>query len=201
MGTYLWSYAVDLARLRQVFGSKDRALARRTIKNARVEDNASWFADEIEAGAPPLDRAISEIIDGKLTAKKYAFQYVYALERLCGTIGKCVGDELKVGGWIEEHLDPLLDKVKAKDFCHLMHLHAAALPMRIPAAKDFPFCSSMTVDEVNRAHGAFKRLELRLKTEPLDREMKEGIDYVMNEMRERLGGATRRRSGLVNFLY
>lgn len=107
-----------------------------------------------------------------------------------------------MGGWIEKTLDPQLKKVKAKDFCTLMHLHEAARPIKqVPEADDFPFCSSMTPTEVNIALGAFARLKKRFEVEPPDEDEQDGFEFVMAEMNDRLRGATRRRCGLVNFLY
>jgi hypothetical protein len=200
VGTYLWSYAVDLETLASAFGSGDELLARRAIKTGDVAHNTEWFEDQIAKGAPRLDEAIHEIIAGKLTKKKHAFQYTYACEALCRVIGASVGDELKMGGWIEELADPLLKKVKSKDFCHLLHLHKERPPIKIPKC-DSPFVSYLTLAEVNGAIGSFARVEMRVENEELAADARGAVDFVLQELDTRLRGATRRRSGLVSFMY
>jgi hypothetical protein len=201
MGTYLWSCAVDLDKLSKAFGSKNKALARKAIVKVDVEDNAKWFSHHIEKGAPRLDQAIQEIIDGKVTAPKHAFQYVYALEAIAKVLGTPVGDELKMGMWIEELLDPLLKKVGGKPFCKAMGLDKPKAPMPIPKTKVEPFCGTLTPAEIAPFLGALARVKLRAKKEPPDAEWGDTLDYVLGELNARLGGASKRRRGLVNLLY
>jgi hypothetical protein len=201
MGLYLWSYAVDLEKLGAVFGSRRRALANKVIAQADVEDNASWFEDAIAEGAPRLDQAITEIIDGKITKKQNAFQYVYATKELCRVLGTVVGDELKAGEWIEKVLDPLLKKVRAKDFHKLMHLNTLKLPLPIPKPKDVPWVTTLQPAEVATMLGALARVEARATTEKLRADHREALDFVLPELTGRLRGASKRRRGLVTFLY
>jgi hypothetical protein len=201
VGTYLIQYAVDLGKLTAAWGSNSKSIANKAIAGADVANNTSWFAKQIAAGAPTLDVAITEVVAGKVTRKKHAFQYVYAVEALCRSLGTAVGDELKVGEWIEELIDPLLEQVKSRDFCTIMALHKPKLPLPIPKPTEVPFVTQLTAVEVMPVLGAFSRIEARVKAEPVDEDVREDFDYVMLEIKERLRGATKRRRGLVSFLY
>jgi hypothetical protein len=201
VGTYISSYAVDLGRVARAWGSHDTRLVNRAIAGARCDRNAASFAEEIAEGAPRLDEAIRELVDGKITKRRYGFQYVYALEALCRALGKQVGDELKIGRWIELIIDPRLKKVKARGFERLFHIDVIALPVKLPKPSSYPLASSMTRAEVKIARDAFERLARLVDEEDPKVDVRDTIDYVLAEVRARLGGAARRRSGLVHFLY
>jgi len=230
MGTYLSSYAVDLDKLAAVFASHDQRLLKRvTADKERIAHNTDWFAKQIAAGAPTLEFAIAEVIAGKITRAKttvvahakargkttpkkkastsvdHSFQYVYALERICDVVGTAVGDELKIGGWIEETLDPLLKKVKARDFCRMMGLHGKPKPpIPIPTPKDYPFCSSLSPAEVIAARDAFVRLEKHVRTataKEVTDDQRELLEFVIPEMKSRLVPTAKKSRGMVVFLY
>jgi hypothetical protein len=201
VGTYLSTYAVDLEKLAAAFGSKSKALVRRAVAGPHVDDNASWFKRQIEAGAPRLDQAITELVDEKITKPKHGFQYVYGIEALARVLGASVGDELKMGSWIDDILDPLLKKVGGKPFCKAMHLDVQKLPMRVPTPKEEPFCTALPPADVATFLGALARVATRIGKDPPDVETAETLDYVLGELNTRLRGASRRRRGLVSFLY
>src|SRR5947207_6509076 len=137
MGYAFSVFGVDLAKLQAAWGSNNTRLAA-TIKKNQASDlagNDEWFADEIAKGAPPIGKAIDEIIAGKPTKKKFGFQYAYALERLCVHFGKRIDDgDLSSG--IHESLDPLLKKVKQPKTAKL--LCTGTFPLAIPAPREFP---------------------------------------------------------------
>lgn len=201
MGTYIWSYAVDLPKLAAVWRSNSKSLVRRAIAAADVKGNAEWFADEIAEGAPTLEQAITEVAAGKLTRKKHVFQYVYAVESFAKVLGTGVGDELKVGEWIEDIYDPLARKVKGKQFDYAMGLHPDRLPVPIPKPKEEPYCSSLPPAGVKAMLVTVERMKAKSKTDEPDGDTQDTLEYVFAELDARLKGAARKRRGLVHFMY
>ncbi len=118
---------------------------------------AGWKWEEPdEAGDSdllPLEQAISELIDGKLTVKDedWTYQYGYALECIARTIG--------------EHLatiegDILLTHLKLKT-----PLSRRRKPVKLPRSDDVPEISYMTPEEVQSENARLQGIDLALSTD------------------------------------
>lgn len=90
MSYRLAAYAIDIDRLKAVFGSKNEKLVS-MIKSCRERDfekHDEWFTAEIESGCPTIGDALEQIVMGVITGSKEAgFQYAYATEALCQYMG------------------------------------------------------------------------------------------------------------------
>ncbi|MBK7402005.1 MAG: hypothetical protein IPJ34_38600 [Myxococcales bacterium] len=194
MGAGFTAYAVDLEVLSAVFGGKDRALVTRVEARAgkRLRHADEWFAERIAAGAPSLRTALEEIVDGRCKAKRHGFQYVYALELLCLTLGTQVahGD---LSYRVEQSLDPLLRTAKLPRLMKV--LGKGVVPMPIPKTSKvdaYPVCGSLLPDGVDGLRVAIHALQ---KLPNKD----EALTFALAELREWVEGAKER--GLVWFLY
>ena len=140
--------AIDLKKLTAAFGSKDAKLEAALKKKFKSDytENAEWFADNIEKGAPTLERAVSEIIAGTAPKKsKHGFQYAYALEKLALHFGKRI-DEDELGLGSDEAIEGALKKAKQPTFQKLTK--NLVYPIPIPPPSDFPDVSTMTEKDV-----------------------------------------------------
>ncbi len=194
MGAGFAAYAIDLAALSAVFGGKDPALVDRVIRRAgeRIRHADEWFGERIAAGAPSLRIALEEIVDGHCKAKRHGFQYVYALELLCLTLGTQVahGD---LSYRVEHDLEPLLRTAKQPRWAKL--LAKGVLPMPIPKtskADAYPACGSLTPAGVDGLRVALHALQKLPRKD-------EALTFALAELREWVEGAKER--GLVWFLY
>lgn len=150
-------YMLDVGKLQAIFGSKDMTLLDQLKQRYadRFTGNASYFATEITAGAPSLDQALGEIIAGSIPPEKvgvadrlkatlfgkfhkprFGFQYGYALEVLCLSMGRMVADGDSLGMIAELDIDTLLSEDRQ--------------PIPIPAAADFPSISYVTHQEIEQ---------------------------------------------------
>lgn len=194
MGAGFTAYAVDLATLAAVFGSRDRALVDRVVARAgeRIRRADEWFGERIAAGAPPLRAAVEEIVEGRCKAKRHGFQYLYALELVCLTVGTQVahGD---LSDRVEQNLEPLLRAARQPRWAKL--IGRGVVPMPIPKtskADAYPVCGSLAPDGVDGLRVALHALQ---KLPNKD----EALTFALAELREWVEGAKDR--GLVWFLY
>lgn len=85
-------YALSLARFQELLGSKDHALLDE-ITAACAEDigrHNEHFKKEIERGAPPLERALADLIDGASVKEGHGDYYWYGIELLAKHVGSQV---------------------------------------------------------------------------------------------------------------
>ena len=94
MGYATHIYAVQLDRVRAVFGSDDDGLFRRIQRrNAQVwRHNGRVNADAIARGEPSDARALREVIAGRVTRPEYAPIYGRALRAICSDLGTRLGE-------------------------------------------------------------------------------------------------------------
>src|SRR5262245_33540901 len=85
----LFPYVVDIAALQRCVGSQDKKLFAQVASNCagRIKQNEESFEGDIRNGAPNLRVALEQIIQGSALQDRWAFQYPYALELLCGHLG------------------------------------------------------------------------------------------------------------------
>jgi hypothetical protein len=120
-------YVVDLSTLRRAFGSHDQAIVDRisAANQDRFVRSDRWFKDRIAQGAPRLQQALQQLIDGNLdSAASAAFQYGYALELLCRELGR----DMKT----YEDIDSINDLLVQSEFARV------GPPLPIPISLDFP---------------------------------------------------------------
>jgi hypothetical protein len=148
MGYPYSAFAIDLKKLTAAVGSKDKKLEA-ALKKKYADDYAEHdenFEDEIGEGAPTLERAISDIIAGKIPKKtKYGFAYGYAVEKLIQHFGKRI-DEDELGLGASEAIEKALKKAKQQPFEKLTK--NLVMPIAIPVPNDFPDISTMTEKDV-----------------------------------------------------
>jgi hypothetical protein len=75
--------------------------------------------------------------------------------------------------------------------------------MRSPSRKPttYPYVTSLQPAEIATMTGALARVAIRAKTEKLRPAQRDALDYVVGDLSLRLKGASRRRRGLVTFVY
>jgi hypothetical protein len=185
-------YIVDLDELVGAYGSKNARLVKAVEKkhSDRIRENAEWFADEVADGAPTLDAAIGEIIDGKCTKKKHGFQYVYALELL----SLHLGSGLFMADWINHgFLEALQASLPTKAVKKLLDPDKASNmkpPVPIPTPKDgVP------------GFGMWKAADCKTIADALKGIANEEIDEGLDEMRDWFGRAAKSKRALLMFWY
>jgi len=148
MSYTVYSYLVDLPRLRALYGSHDDALLTAVeAENADVlrEDETPVVATVMREGLPPtrevqplptptLRAALREILAGTVLPVENGDQYWYAVELLCAHVGVRLPNEQfeAINGrrlGILEELDGLQD---------LALQSRQPLPLPLPAPADFP---------------------------------------------------------------
>lgn len=191
MGYAYSVYAVDLKKLKRLWGKRDKKLGK-ALRAKHAEDikqNTDWFDDAIaERGSPTLGRAIHEILDGKCAAKGHGFQYGYAVELLCRELGGRV-DEVSLT-WFDDVLDPLLKRAKQPALAKL--LGKGVRPMPIPAPADFPEIGTIEPAGLVKLDAALAKL---------DDGGDENTKMVIDEVRGWCARAKKQKRGVVWFVY
>jgi hypothetical protein len=138
------AYAVDLERLRAVFGSKDKQLL--TTMLERVAE-AYYFPEDEDVGMGDALQAITDIIEGdcRLPRNKRHL-YGYAIEDLCQYFGEVIPIPTEFDA--DEIGDP-------EDLEIDSPLTSGELPIPVPAWDDTPYVRFLTAALVPEE---FKRL-------------------------------------------
>ncbi|HEU5118282.1 MAG TPA: hypothetical protein VFT74_16810, partial [Isosphaeraceae bacterium] len=157
MGYSTVAYAVDIDRLRSVFGSEDAQLLQKIeAKHAKdLRRGDKTFADQIRDGAPTQGEALRQIIAGKIEGPDWAgFQYGYVLEILC------------------KHLGTLLDNDDLIAFISDLEIPTALIesgpPLPIPRPRDFPDIGYLTADQVREEYAHLKDQDLSHEDEDIE---------------------------------
>jgi hypothetical protein len=133
---------------------------------------------DIDAEEISDEDALRDLVNGKFTRKRCSAEYGYALERLCGVLGKRLDS---VG---TDRLRSLELKTK---------LSRIRTPVKLPRIADFPYISYLEHDEVVKEYDQFKSIR------------DTGIDEEFDEERRRfvscLKTATELKHGIVGFYY
>jgi hypothetical protein len=177
MSATLRAFAIDIDRLRAVFGSKDAALvaAVKAKQAAAFARNRKWFGSEIEDGALTLEVALDEIVAGKITGDRSSgFQYGNATELLCVQLGEELESEC-LGSLTDLELET--------------GLQTSGSPLPTPAPEDFPEIGFLTSTQV---HAELAQLKA-------DHGEDDDLAEVQGELISHLERATELGTGLVTF--
>lgn len=125
------------------------------------------------------DQAIKELIAGKITRRKNAATYGYALENLCRTLGQFLGD---VG---TDQLRSL--KLKTQ-------LSKVRLPVKVPKSGDFPYISFLEAHEVQDEVARMRVMDLSDAGDPENEAERRQFQQLLEQ-------AADRQLGVVGFYY
>jgi hypothetical protein len=136
-----------------------------------------------ELGDPEDDlteeEAVEQLIAGKISRRKNAATYGYALENLCRTIGQFLGD---VG---TDQLRSL--KLKTR-------LSKVRMPVKLPKNEDFPYISFLEADELQNEVASLRAVDLSDRKDPENAEERKRFLQFLEQ-------AADRRLGVVGFYY
>jgi hypothetical protein len=140
MGYSHMFFAVDVAELKGLYGSKNDALLNEVLNSQteEIEDNDAFFEDEIADGElPDTATAVREIFHGTPRSDVDGAIYGYALKIICQHIGQAVwGGENGVANVADHPYDSLLVK--------------SGLPIPIPEPGDFPVIGYLDFDQLDQ---------------------------------------------------
>jgi hypothetical protein len=125
------------------------------------------------------DQAVEELIAGKITRRKNAPTYGYALENLCRTLGQFLGD---VG---TDQLRSL--KLKTR-------LSKVRLPVKVPKNNDFPYISFLEADEVQEEVASLRAMDLSDPGDPENEAERQRFQQLLEQ-------AAAQHLGVVGFYY
>jgi hypothetical protein len=145
MGLYIFSYGINTAKIKSLFGSKDQE----ALKNIQE----SLVYQDYEDGYLPPDyktdtkKALEDIINGEEFDAHSNASYGYALIAICSTLGNTVPypEEIKLG-----YATDLINKYLNEDFelndivIEDMLFMEDSNPFEIPEIADFPSIGFLT---------------------------------------------------------
>ena len=112
MGYSHMFFAVDVAELKGLFGSKNDTLLDEVLKSQaeEIEDNDAFFEDQIEDGnLPDTATALREIFHGNPRIDVDGAMYGYAMKMICMHIGQPIwGGENGVANVADHPYDSLV---------------------------------------------------------------------------------------------
>jgi hypothetical protein len=191
-------YVVQLDPLRAFAGAAAPAIVERltTRFKREIETNALVFKRQIDAGAPTLDRALTEICNGQFAGKSHGSQYAYAVELLCAQYGEKQANQLVYpidDQWVIRMVDPIFQQLGIASSLTMKRLIHGAWPIEVPTSEHLPYGGFLDVDEVYHAVNAMRGVQMP----PFDRD----VMNVIGSVRGWLETAAARRAGLVCFYY
>ena len=133
------AWALDLEDLRSRCATGSTLGEVVAASSEAIADFSQSFADEIEAGAPPLDQALARLLQGD---SGFGWAQAYALELVCRHVGERLPDQgLRGIGWAwVERVDHALQQ--GGWFFRLGVLEDP--PIRLPRIPDFPMVGHVT---------------------------------------------------------
>lgn len=198
------AFAVDLDRVRALWGSKDMKLVAKVVAkhSDEITEKNEWFEDDIAKGAPTVIDALAEIVNGKCTQKKHGFMYAYALELACNVIGtNLYAAECLNADWFDAFGDALPAKGPIKRLLSAKAMtENPKMIVPIPKPGDFPGMGYLSADEC-------KTIQVALKAVTLDPDEDYGdftgedLDEGLGELRGWLAKAIAKKRGLLMFTY
>jgi hypothetical protein len=186
-------YAVADERLKQVVGSRDKALADAIVAS---QEHLLSSVDEIdEESELKAADALRELIDGQLSGDGGGYLYGYALKAICAHIGQELPEISGVAGasdWMNE-VDGVLESKGLP--MTLNALVYGGSPVEIPEPDDYPFIGKWDASKVPAALASFRAADL---SDVEDDEIAETI----TQMRQWLEAAAQKAgTSLIGFLY
>src|SRR5688572_30061782 len=172
MGSAINVCAVPLGRLREIVGSRDRA-----VIDAVVEGQADFLQsiDDIdEETEMSCAEAVAERVNGEVSEGGPGYLYGYALEAICWHVGEELPNMGPISGasdWIEE-VDGVLEGKGIP--VRLSELVYGGSPVEIPEPDDYPGIGEWSAEQVAAARAAFAGAELG----DLDEEMREMLGQI-----------------------
>jgi hypothetical protein len=140
MGYSHMFFAVDVAKLKGLYGSKNDALLEEVLESQaeEIEDNDGFFEDEIEDGdSPDTATALRDIFHGNPQRDAEGAMYGYALKIICMHIGQPIyGGEENVADVSAHPYDSLLMK--------------SGIPIPIPEPSDFPVIGYLDFNQLDQ---------------------------------------------------
>ena len=132
-------FALDVGKLKGIFGSKNDELMNQILKEQQedINDNDAFFEDEIELGeVPNTSTAIRQIFDGNPQMDAEGAIYGYALKIICQHLGEPVwGGEYGVAD--------------VTDHPYKSNLLKSGIPIPIPEPSDFPMIGHLSLDQID----------------------------------------------------
>lgn len=132
-------FAIDIGKLRSVYGSKDRELLAKILENKAedIDDNNAFFEDEIADGEmPDTAMALAQIFHAEVQSNVEGAMYGYALQMLADYMGQLVeGGEYGVAAVRDQPFDSLLLQ--------------SGPPIPIPVPSDFPEIGFLSLDQIS----------------------------------------------------
>ncbi len=178
MSSDITVFAINSDQLRTALGSRDRALSA-TIVAGAADYLASINEINDEAGLTCAE-AVAQLIDGETSPDVPGFLYGYALEAMCGHLGRELPNICPIAGaseWIEE-VDEFLKSQGVT--ISLNDLVMCGSPVPIPQPDDYPFIGFWPAEEVPAALASIRGVDLA----PLDQEMAETIEQMRQWLEE-----------------
>jgi hypothetical protein len=169
MGYILEATAVELRKVTDALGSKDRRLLSALVKAFgddfdQFDEMAADYLDEDEDGEPlTMQAALTQMVMGEEYNDGLGFMYGYALEFICNHFG----EPLPNGGWSgmpsstkwADTVDQALKAagVPGKVFGVSRHLMNRGAPVEIPSIDDFPAIGYLKLAEIEAVRQALGR--------------------------------------------
>ena len=165
-------YAVPVAHLKQVIGSRDQ-----TIIDAIAAAQSRFLAsiDDIDdEGEIQCAAAVADLVNGTIKEDVSSYLYGYAFEAICAQIGKPLQNICPIAGvseWIEG-VDALLESHGIP--VRLATLVFAGSPISIPEPDEYPFIGHWPADKIAESLEAFRSLNLAA----VDKDMAETLSLL-----------------------
>lgn len=186
MGQSHTFFAIDINKLKGVFGSKNDKLLRQILKSQKkeIDDNDACFEEEIEDGeVPATETALRQIFYGDPQMDAEGAMYGYALKIICQQLGEIVeGGKYGVADVTDHPYKSLLAK--------------SGVPIPIPEPRVFPMIGYLALDQIDaeiaRATGEHQKTR---RSGINAKQIQEDIDAYV----ETLTKAKQIRKGVVSF--
>lgn len=132
-------YALDVDKLRQMYGSNNEQLLAEILKSQaeEIEDNDAFFEDDIEDGElPDTATALRQIFEGNPQMDGDGAIYGYTLKIICEHLGELVwGGEYGVADVTDHPYDSIMVK--------------SGIPIQLTEPHDFPMIGFLPFDEID----------------------------------------------------
>lgn len=132
-------FALDIDKLKGIFGSKNDKLLGQILKAQKeeIDDNDAFFEEEIEDGeVPTTETALRQIFYGDPQMGAEGAMYGYALKIICRQLGKIVeGGKYGVADVTDHPYESLLAE--------------SGVPIPIPEPSDFPMIGYLAFDQID----------------------------------------------------
>lgn len=176
MSSSLSAYAISFDHLKRVPGSRDRALVEAVgVEFADFLGRIDDLKDEdAEDPIPSCLEAIAQIVDRAPLADHAGYVYGYAVEALCGHLGRELPNVAGISGasdWLNE-VDEMLTARGVP--LSLSSLVFGECPVEIPRPDDHPFIGSWPPHVIPQALDVMRHVDLS------------GLDFEMTETFEQI---------------